>query len=80
MLCQIATSMVHGLEEKFADRMAFEVVDYSTPENQAKIEEYGLDQHGMVITDQDGNLVWSESGHSQKETEVTAQIEAALGG
>ena len=78
MLCEIITSVVHGLEEKFEGQLTFEVVDHSTPENQARIKEYGLGRHGMVITDQDGNLLWSESGHDQVEAEVAATIERLL--
>ena len=72
--------MVRGLEEKFGDRMAFAIRNYQEGSSPAEIEQYGLDVHGMVMTDSDGTAVWSESGHNQTEAGVTAAINKALGG
>ena len=46
--------MVRGLEEKFGDRMAFAIRNYQEGSSPAEIEQYGLDVHGMVMTDSDG--------------------------
>lgn len=59
--------------------MKFVVEDGKTEANKARITKYGLEIHGMVITDdKDDSVVWSESGHLQKNAVVKAAIDKAL--
>ena len=80
MLCQKVEPMVHGLAQDYAGRMKFEVVPYNEGDNQKRIAAYGLDVHGMVIVDQTGAKVWSESGHKQTRAGVEAAIKKLLDG
>lgn len=61
--------------------MKFAVEDGNTDASKKRIAKYGLDIHGMVITDdKDDSVVWSESGHNQKKDGVKAAIDKVLGG
>ena len=70
---------MNGFASDYEGKMKFVVADGKTDANLARIKKYGLDIHGMVITDQDDTLVWSESGHKQTKAGVKAAIEKSLG-
>lgn len=72
--------MVDGLAKDYAGKMKFEVRIYNEGDSQERIARYGLDRHGMVITDQADTKLWSESGHLQKRAVVGAAIDSLLGG
>jgi hypothetical protein len=60
--------------------MKFVVEDGNTEASKARIAKYGLEIHGMVITDdQDDRVLWSESGHNQKKAGVEAAVKKTLG-
>lgn len=80
MLCDAVVPIVNGLAKEYQGKLDFKVVVFDEGDAQARIKKYGLDKHGMVITDQDDKLVWSESGHNQKAPGVRKAIDAALGG
>ena len=44
-----------------------------------RIARYGLEIHGMVITDAAGEKKWMESGHTQKRDGIIAAIDGLLG-
>ena len=58
--------IVNGLAKEFDGKLQFQVLNTAAPGSAEQIEKYALDIHGMVITDQDDTVVWSESGHMQK--------------
>ena len=72
--------IVNGLAKEFDGKLQFQVLNTAAPGSAERIEKYGLDIHGMVITDQDDTVVWSESGHMQKHDRVKAAIAKALKG
>jgi hypothetical protein len=80
MLCNQIVPIVNGLEKEYGDRLGFAVVPHNDGDAPARIERYGLDIHGMVITDQDDRVIWSESGHKQTRQGVRQAIDKALGG
>ena len=80
MLCAKIVPIVNGLEKEFAGKLAFDVVGVDEGDSQQRIDRYGLDIHGMVITDDQDQVVWAESGHKQTAAGVRAAIEQALGG
>jgi len=80
MLCSKIEPMVHGLAEDYAGKMTFVVRDYKEGDSPARITRYGLDVHGMVITDGADEVQWSESGHKQTRDGVKAAIDKLLGG
>jgi hypothetical protein len=72
--------IVNGLAKEFDGKMQFKVLSKAAAGSVERIEKYGLEVHGMVITDQDDTVVWSESGHMQKRATVKAAIEQCLKG
>lgn len=60
--------------------MKFSVEDGKTDAGKGRIEKYGLDIHGMVITDKDDKVVWKESGHNQTTGGIKTAIDKALSG
>lgn len=70
--------IVNGLAKEYEGKLQFAVEDGTTDANKARIEKYGLEVHGMVITDPDDKVIWSESSHNQKRDVVKAAIEQAL--
>ncbi len=70
---------MNGLEQVYGDRMVFQVKDYQQGDSPGLIERYGLGRHGMVITDAEGNKLWSEPGHKQTREGVEQAIKRVLG-
>lgn len=80
MLCENVEPMVHEFEKAYAGKMKFEIRHYAEGDSPERIARYGLDRHGMVITDQRDEKLWAESGHTQKRATVRAAIDRLLGG
>ncbi len=80
MFCEQVEPIVHELAPQYAGRMQFHVVAHDAPGSQDRIRRYGLSVHGMVITDRDDKVVWSESGHKQTRAGVVAAVDKVLGG
>ncbi len=70
--------IVHGLEEVYGDRMSFAIRAHHEGDAQELIKKYGLDIHGMVITDRAGAVRWKESSHNQTRAGVEAAIQKLL--
>lgn len=70
---------MNGLATDYQGKIDCKVVKHNEGDSQARIQRYGLDQHGMVITDQDDKVLWSESGHKQTRDGVAAAIQKVLG-
>jgi hypothetical protein len=71
---------VHGLEEELGSRMKFIIAPYNEGDAPDRIVRYGLDIHGMVVTDQEDKVHWLESGHAQKQGEVRQVLLELLDG
>ena len=69
-----------GFAKDYEGKMNFDVADGKSDAGIGRIEKYGLDKHGMVITDKYDKVVWKESGHLQTKSGVKAAIEKALKG
>jgi hypothetical protein len=79
MLCQKVEPIVNGLTQDYQGKIDCKVVKYNEGDSQERIKRYGLDVHGMVITDQTDKVLWSESGHKQTRDGVVAAITKVLG-
>ncbi|MFK7741069.1 MAG: hypothetical protein AB8H80_12175 [Planctomycetota bacterium] len=71
---------MNGLAEDYAGKLEFEVLPTTAEGSAERMKKYGFDVHGMVLTDQDDNVVWKEDGHKQKREGVQSAIDEALGG
>ena len=56
-------SIVDGLRPEFDERITLEYIDADTPTGQQLMRQYELRSHpSTVVTDADGNLLWSYTG------------------
>lgn len=78
MFCAKVEPIVNELEKDYPN-MKFVIRDYSKDDAPALIEFFGLEVHGMAITDKQGTLHWKESGHKQTRAGVEATIRKLLG-
>lgn len=79
MFCAKVVPIVDGLEKTYGDRMTFQVKDYQQGDSPQLIKKHGLGKHGMVITDAQGNKLWSEPNHNQTKEGVEKAIKNVLG-
>ena len=70
--------IVNGLATQYGDRVDFEVVSTKAEGAAARIAHYGFDIHGMVVTDQQDQVLWKEEGHMMKAPGVQQQLDALL--
>ena len=70
---------MNGLEKVYGDRLTFQVKDYKKGDSPELIQKYELGKHGMVITDGEGNKLWSEPSHYQTREGVEKAIKKVLG-
>ncbi|MFY9341724.1 MAG: hypothetical protein WAT39_04500 [Planctomycetota bacterium] len=80
MFCEKVEPIVNELAQEYAGRMTCVIAKHNEGDSQQRIERYGLKGHGMVITDADDKVLWSESSHKQTKEGVTAAIKKVLGG
>jgi hypothetical protein len=71
---------VNGIAKDYEGKMKFSVADGKSDAGKGRIEAYGLDVHGMVITDKDDKVLWKESGHLQTKSGIKTAIDKALSG
>jgi hypothetical protein len=71
---------VNGLDEEYAERLEVDVYDYGTAESQAKIKEYGFENHGLVMFDSEGTLQKKMDGHDWTEDQIRAALAEVMGG
>ena len=79
-MCGKVEPIVNGLAKDYEGKIECKVVKYDEGDSPDRIKRYGLTQHGMVITDQNDKVVWSESGHKQTRNGVIVAINQAIGG
>ena len=60
--------------------MKFSIADGKNDEGLGRIKKYGLDVHGMVITDKNDKVLWKESGHLQTKSGIKTAIDKVLSG
>lgn len=74
------TAIVNGLEQEYDGALDCEVLDAMTAESQAKIQEYGFGNHGLVVFDGEGNLRVRIDGHLIEEAAIRAAVSSVLDG
>jgi hypothetical protein len=78
-MCGKVEPIVHGLAKDYEGKVSCKVVKHDEGDSQERIKRYGLDIHGMVLTDQDDKVLWSESSHKQTRAGVEAALQKVLG-
>ena len=79
-LAAAVESTLDKLAQQYAGKIECVVRKHDEGDSQQRIVRYGLSQHGMVITDAEDKVLWSESGHKQTKEGVVAAITKVLGG
>ncbi|MBL8754460.1 MAG: hypothetical protein JNK15_14245 [Planctomycetes bacterium] len=70
---------MHGLAKDYTGKVDCKVVKHDEGDSQDRIKRYGLDIHGMVVTDAADKVLWSESGHKQTRDGIDAALKKLLG-
>lgn len=61
---------MNGLDESGEyDHVNFQIRNV-LEEGEDIVDEYGLEDHGMVLLDSDGSILWKEEGHYMQEEDV----------
>jgi hypothetical protein len=71
---------VNGFATQYEGKMKFSIADGKNDEGLGRIKKYGLDVHGMVITDKNDKVLWKESGHLQTKGGIKTAIDKVLSG
>jgi len=79
-MCAKVEPIVHELAQQYAGKIDCVVKKHDEGDSQHRIARYGLTQHGMVITDAQDKVLWSEEGHKMTKEGVVAAITKVLGG
>lgn len=71
---------MNGLEQEYEGSLECDVLDATVPESVAKIREYELGNHGMVIYDAHGNVGKTLGGHKMTEAEIRQALKEVMEG
>jgi hypothetical protein len=69
---------VSGLTEEFEGRVVAENVDAMTPETEQICKDLGFQNHGLVVRDGDGKVLWSQADHSVVVEDARVAIKGLL--
>jgi hypothetical protein len=70
MVCNRLMPAVSGLEKEFPGKVRARNVDCTTPEGVQAVQELGFANHGLVIRDKDGKVLFKEPDHTVKIEDV----------
>ncbi len=67
-----------GLEQEFEGRVVTENVDAMTPETEKICKDLGFRNHGLVVRDGAGNVLWKQPDHEVRVDDAREAIEGLL--
>ncbi len=67
-----------GLEQEFEGRVVAENVDAMTPETEKICKDLGFKNHGLVVRDGEGNVLWKQPDHDVRVEDARAAIKELL--
>ena len=67
-----------GLEQEFEGRVVAENVDAMTPETEQICKDLGFKNHGLVVRDGEGNVLWKQPDHDVRVEDARAAIKELL--
>ena len=68
-----------GLEEEFPGRVVALNVDATVADSKPVIKELGFKNHGLVIRNEDGEVLWTQPDHSVKIEDVRIELVELVG-
>ena len=69
-----------GLAEEYKGVLRCDVLDATIAESKARIKEYGFDNHGLVIFDDQNVVQVKMNGHYMTDAEVREALATVMGG
>lgn len=73
--CGHAQTDVAALEKDFPGRVEVESLDATSPEGSKMAKRLGFKEHGLVIRDHRGTVLWKGTDHKLKMEEVRQEIQ-----
>ena len=67
-----------GLEEEFPGQVEAQNLDATTPEAKVVIEQQDFQNHGLVIREPGGEVVWSQADHTVNLEDVREALRERL--
>ena len=67
-----------GLEQEFEGRVVAENVDAMTPETEKICKDLGFKNHGLVVRNADGEVLWSQPDHEVAVDDARQAIKGLL--
>lgn len=67
-----------GLGQEFPGKVRGENVDATTPESVNAVKELGFGNHGIVIRDSSGKVLWKQADHQVKIEDVRGALRGIL--
>ncbi len=65
---------VSALPEEFQNQVTVENVDATVPDSKRAVQKLGFKNHGLVVRDQIGNVLFKQNDHTVKMPEVRSAI------
>lgn len=68
-----------GLEQEYKGKVVAENLDATTPENAKIVKSLGFENHGLVIRDAGGKVLWKQADHGVKVDDVRKELDRLVG-
>jgi len=78
MICQNLMPAVSGLEKEFPGKVKAANVDAFSDEGKKAVSELGFANHGLVIRDAEGKVLFKQADHSVNIDDVRDKLSAIL--
>ena len=69
---------VSGLEQEFGGRVRAYNIDATTPESKATVHRLGFRNHGLVVRDVSGQVLWKQGDHHVDMQQVHENVDRLL--
>lgn len=67
-----------GLEQEFGTKVRAFNVDATTPDSKATVQQLGFRNHGLVVRDPSGQVLWKQADHEVDVEQVRRNVERLL--
>jgi len=78
MICQKLMPAVSGLEKEFPGKVHAANVDAFSDAGKSAVKELGFQNHGLVVRDAEGKVLFKQADHSVNIEEVRAELAKIL--
>jgi hypothetical protein len=77
-VCARTQATLGGFEREFDRRVRLRLVDCTSPEGVQAAARYGFENHGLVVLDRSGTLVFKQKDHHVNPADVHVVVAAQL--